>query len=143
MDRRSRAVACHNRNRHDRFVRSYSTKPAMVSAASSWSVGPTWLYMPSVIKMVEWPNRSLHNSRVDAALEREGGPGVAQAVEGQLRQRVLWVFPVEVVLVAAELQAESFGMVWPAIGSAEDEILVLESFADEEAFFVLSNLMCT
>ena len=31
---------------------------ATTSAASSWSVGPTWLYMPKVIEMVEWPKRS-------------------------------------------------------------------------------------
>ena len=31
---------------------------AMSSAASSWRVGPTWLYMPRAIEIVEWPKRS-------------------------------------------------------------------------------------
>lgn len=51
--------------------------------------GPTWLYVPRVIEMVEWSKRSWTTSRMDASFEGERGPRVAEAVERHAGEVVL------------------------------------------------------
>ena len=66
----------------------------------------------------------LYDSRVDAALEGDGGPGVAQAVEGEALQSVA-ADPAE------ELFAHRIGVEPAAIGLVEHETLVVEVVTDQ------------
>ena len=59
---------------------TYSTSCAIGSAESSWSVGDTWLYMPSVIEMVECPKRS-GATMADFPFERRRRAREPQAVK--------------------------------------------------------------
>jgi hypothetical protein len=47
---------------------------------------------------------------VDALMERQGGPGVAEAVERQPRQRFAGAGPVELLLLAEDFRRKRSGL---------------------------------
>lgn len=83
--------------------------------------------MPSVMAMVEWPT-FLVDSRMDALLERQCRPRVAQAVQREAGQAVLVDSP-------QELGAHGIGPEAGSVGLMEHEALVGEVGADEHALF--------
>jgi hypothetical protein len=53
---------------------------------------------------------------------------------GLAREWIVGVVPVEVILVAAELKAETLGVIRRTVGAAEHEVLAFETFAGEKPF---------
>lgn len=68
---------------------------------------------------------------VDVVVEGDGGPGVAESVDGEPRQRPAGVRFVVPLLLAEEFSAESFGVVVGAVFEAEDVVVVLVCGAEE------------
>ena len=68
---------------------------------------------------------------VDAFLQGEGGPGVAEAVELQPRERLGGMGLVVGLLLAEELAAEPLGVDRGAIGAGEDPAVVVVAGAEE------------
>ena len=76
---------------------------------------------------------------VDVVGEGDGGPGVAEAVDGEPGERRLGVGLVVLVLFAEEFSAESFGVVAAAVFEAEDVVVVVVG-GPEHGFLVVLDV---
>jgi hypothetical protein len=85
---------------------------------------------PAVMCVVERLRRSLTTLRWDVVVDGDGGPGVAESVDGETGERRVGVRFVVLVLFAEELSAESFGVVVGAVFEAEDVVAVLVGGAE-------------
>lgn len=74
---------------------------------------------------------------VDVLSEGDGGPGVAEAVDGESGEWRVGVGVVVLLLLAEEGSAESFRVVVPSVFAAEDEVVVLVCGAEQSFLFVL------